>query len=356
MDKDLIKKNKNKIKNFWLDLPKPIIALAPMADVTDEPFRKIIAKYSKMGKKVGKINGEKVFGGPSVFWTEFVSADGLASRGREKLMNILDYSRSERPIVAQIFSSNPENIAKAVELVEKLGFAGVDINMGCPDKSIEKQGAGAAHIKNQDRAIEVIRSAKGAAKKIPVSVKTRIGYNSPDFGWIEKVLNEKVAVLTIHARTRKEMSLVPANWEYVKKVVEMRNRISPETLILGNGDVRNLTEAKARVLETGADGVMIGRGIFGNPWLFNPMNPEVTVREKLEVLAEHSKYFEKKLKDIKSFAVMKKHFKAYVSGWNGAKELRIKLMEQDDSKGVSAVIKDYLKNTEKSILDSVILN
>jgi nifR3 family TIM-barrel protein len=346
-NKKSIKNNKTEIKNFWLNLPKPIIVLAPMADVTDEPFRKLIAKYSRMGKKGG---------GPSALWTEFVSADGLASRGKDKLMHILDYSKTEKPIVAQIFGSNPENISKAVELAEGLGFDGVDINMGCPDKSIEKQGAGAGHIKNPDRAVEVIRTAKNSAKSIPISVKTRIGYNAPDMGWIERVLAERVAVLTVHARTRKEMSLVPANWDYVKQAVELRNRISPETLIFGNGDVKNLDEAQKRIEETGADGVMIGRGIFGNPWLFDSELPKITIEEKLNVLIEHSKYFEKKLGGIKSFAVMKKHFKAYVSGWEGAKDLRIKLMEQNDAKGVAKIIKEYIKNTEKTILNSVILN
>lgn len=318
-----------------------------MADVTDSAFRSIIAKYGK----------------PDIFWTEFVSADGLVladKNGQERLKKNLRFSQKERPIIAQLFTSNPANMAKAVKLVKKLGFDGVDINMGCPDRSVEKQGAGAALIKNPALAREVLRAAKKAAGSMPVSVKTRLGYNKDELEvWLPQLLIEEPAAVTIHARTRKEMSDVPARWERVKRAVEIRNELKSRTLILGNGDVKDLADAREKIKETGADGVMLGRAIFGNPWLFSDLTPNPSphgrgasflpregrlggVALKLKVLAEHTSLFEKHYKDIKSFAVMKKHFKAYVSGFDGAHDLRAKLMETENSKQVKTIINDYL--------------
>lgn len=309
-----------------------------MADVTDAAFRRIIAKRGR----------------PDVFWTEFVSADGLCSPGRKVLLKDLMFTRKERPIVAQLFSSNPDKMREAARLVAKLGFDGIDINMGCPDKSIEKQGAGAAMMKNPENARAIIRAAKEeialARKKIPVSVKTRIGYNKNEIAtWIPQILEEGVAALTIHCRTRKEMSLVPARWEHVREVVALRDALAPETLILGNGDVKDIADARAKAAEFGADGVMLGRAIFGNPWLFSELHTKdgkpfvPTLEERLETLVEHAKLFKKLLGDVKSFAVMKKHFKAYVGGFDDAKELRIKLMECEDWKGMKREIALFLK-------------
>lgn len=328
--------------NFWRDLDRPFFALAPMSDVTDEPFRRMIAKYSKIDSSRKDV----------VMWTEFVSADGLCSKGREHLMHILKYSESERPIVAQIFGSNIANLEETSRLIAELGFDGVDINMGCPDKSIEKQGAGAGMIKTPEVALEAIRAMRRGCKNIPVSVKTRLGYNEIDLGWIETLLSEKPDALTVHLRTRKEMSEVPAKWDLMKEVVELRNKISPETVLLGNGDVKSLDDARAKVLETGCDGVMIGRGIFGNPWFFGKgVNvAEITPRMRLEVMLEHTQAFEEILggvKGVKNFAVMKKHYKAYVSGWDGAKELRIKLMEAENAKEVGEIVNKYIIDISK---------
>ena len=343
--------------NFWKKLKdgkkpgEPIIVVAPMADVTDPAFRQIIAKYSRMTDKSG--NGG-VIGGPDVMWTEFVSADGLCSPGRPKLIGDLDFTEGERPIVAQLFTSNPENMEKAAALVQELGFDGIDINMGCPAVPIEKQGAGAAHIKDSARAREVIQAALRGAPNLPVSVKTRIGYNKNEIStWVAELLKEPIAVLTIHCRTRKEMSDVPARWEHVKEVVEMRDKLGSETLIFGNGDVKTLADARQKARETGADGVMIGRGIFGNPWLFDHARTAgegdenavalPSIRERLNVLAEHTLLYDKLLGKRKNFAIMKKHFKAYVNGWEGAKEFRMKLMEAADAQGVARMIEDYLE-------------
>lgn len=324
----LIKKKQNKT-NFWESLKRPIFVLAPMANVTDAAFRKIIVKYGK----------------PDVVWTEFVSADGLMSPGKEKLLIDLEYSKQERPIVAQLFTGHPEAMRGAAKLVWELGFDGLDINMGCPDRAVEKQGGGASMIKNSKLAIEVIRAAQECVNhSIPVTVKTRIGYNKVDLSWIETLLKLNLPVLTVHLRTRKEMSDVPAHWEIMPEIVKLRDQVQanllPEkrTLIIGNGDVKDISDGQQKIKESGCDGVMIGRGIFGTPWLFEKSNIK-TPEERLNILAEHTTLFEKKFKGIKSFAVMKKHFKAYVSGWDGAKELRNQLMETNSAKEVRKVIR-----------------
>jgi nifR3 family TIM-barrel protein len=318
---------------------RPIMVLAPMANVTDAASRRIIAKYGK----------------PDVMWTEFVSADGLCSpAGREALLRDLVYSEAERPIVAQLFSSNPDKMREAAALIVKLGFDGLDINMGCPDRSIEKQGAGAAHIKNPALAKEVIRAAmEGVDGKIPISVKTRIGYNKNELDtWVPELLSTGIAALTIHARTRKEMSKVPARWEHVKKAVEIRDSLQGagstgknRTLIFGNGDALDWADGEAKARAAGADGVMFGRAIFGNPWLFNKNNPAADatdIPERLRVMLEHTEAFEELLGDVKHFAIMKKHYKAYVTGWEGAKELRVRLMAAQTSKEAKDIVAEYL--------------
>ncbi len=311
--------------------------LAPMADVTDSAFRKTIAKYGK----------------PDVFFTEFVSADGLfhtreiqkIKDEKNPLMLDLKYSEEERPIVAQIFSSKPEMIEYASRLMLELGFDGVDINMGCPHSKIEKQGAGAALIKNPKLAKTLIQSAKrGVQNKIPVSVKTRIGYNKNEIEtWLPEVMLEKPNALTLHARTRKEMSKVPARWEHVKRAVELRDelKLNDEIFIIGNGDVTSVKEAQKKTKETNADGVMIGRGIFGNPWLFSEHIP--STKEKLEVLKEHCMHYGKLCRH-KNFAIMKKHFKAYITGFDGAKELRVKLFSTNNVDEAVKELEEYIKN------------
>jgi len=345
------------MRNFWQEIKRPIFCLAPMADVTDCAFRQIIAKYGK----------------PEIFWTEFVSADGLAHPvAREKLLVDFIYGENEHPIVAQIFGSNAENIKKASALCKKLGFDGIDINMGCPDKSIEKQCSGAAMIKDPKLARECIRGAIEGGGGLPVSVKTRIGYNKNEIEtWIPELLKENLAALTVHLRTRKEMSDVPAHWDLMKRIVEIRDEMKVKTLILGNGDIMNLEDAEKKIKETGCDGVMLGRAIFGNPFLFAPRQEAslkkhenfllkifsvrrrhssqgfsqellVSTRKKLKVMVEHTKLFEKMLGKHKNFAIMKKHYKAYCNGFDGAKELRVKLMEAADARQVENIVNNFL--------------
>src|SRR3989338_2017127 len=315
------------MQGFWKNLPKPFFALAPLANVTDAAFRAVIAKYGK----------------PHVMFTEFVSADGLFMGGMEKLMFDLLFGAKERPIVAQFFTARPENMEKAAMLARELGFDGIDINMGCPDRSIERQGAGAAHMKNPKLAREIIRAAKKGALDLPVSIKTRIGYNKDELeSWLPELLAAEPAAITLHARTRKEMSKVPAHWNRVKDAVKIRDSLKSKTLIVGNGDTFNIVDARMRATESGADGIMLGRAIFGNPWMFREYAP--SLGEKLEVLVEHTELFEQLLGSVKNFAIMKKHYKAYVNGWEGAKELRVKLMGAASAREVQMTVEKYLED------------
>lgn len=385
--------------NIWQQLRKqqengnnkPFFCVAPMADVTDAAFRRMIAKYSRHGEKDG---------GPTVMWTEFVSANGLMSKGREVLQRDLSYAEVERPIVAQLFSADPEKMEAAAEFVANLGFDGIDINMGCPDKTIEKQGAGAFMITTPEQALAIIAAVqRGVArsqavsqgKEIGISVKTRVGYASESIDtWIPLLLTSGIHALSVHARTRKDLSKVPAQWKYLKKVVALRNRFAPEVVIIGNGDVISLADGHKKALYSGVDGVMVGRALFGNPWFFDSTRaivatlpkkrspffirciaafptitrffgelletkrgaPQsaiapITPIERMQVLLEHTFLFESLLGDIKSFAIMKKHYKAYCTGFVGAKELRLQLMETHSAAEVLPIISTFLKQQAK---------
>jgi nifR3 family TIM-barrel protein len=323
------------MKNFWASLPKPFFVLAPLADVTDPAFRKLIAKYSKPG-------------GPHVMYTEFVSADGLAlapEEGRKKLMRDLEFSESERPIVAQFFTATPKHMEMAAALAQELGFDGVDINMGCPADTIVWQGAGSNLIKNPPLALELIAAARQGAPSLPVSVKTRLGYNQDEVeSWVPALLSAQPVALTLHARTKKEMSKVPAHWDRIKRAVEIRNELGSEALVVGNGDLKDIEDAKEKIKESEADGAMLGRAIFGRPWLFSHAQDSQNVEMRLKIAVEHTKLFEQMLGDIKSFAIMKKHFKAYVEGFAGAKELRMELMETKSAAEVEQVVSHFLQH------------
>lgn len=320
------KKNTNPLNpTYQGDFKNPFFVLAPMADVTDAAFRQIIAKYGK----------------PDVFWTEFVSVDGLCSVGKEKLLIDLKYGENERPIVAQIFGNDPEHFEKTARMLVEMGFDGIDINMGCPVKKILNQNSCSALIRTPELAKEIILATKRGAGSIPVSVKTRIGFSKVEIDtWIPVILETEPAVLTVHLRTAKEMSLVPAHWELMKKIVEIRDKMGKDTLIIGNGDVVDIEDGKKKAQETGCDGIMLGRAIFGNPWLFTGKVP--TTEEKLEVMIEHTKLFEEVLGEKKNFAIMKKHYKAYVNGFVGAKELRMKLMDAENAEEVEGIVKEFL--------------
>jgi nifR3 family TIM-barrel protein len=321
--------------NVWTKRKRPIICLAPMADVTDAAYRKILVTRGK----------------PDVLWTEFVSADGLLhapEKGKQRLMADLQFSAGEHPIIAQFFTSDPEAMRHAAALAREMGFDGIDINMGCPDRTIEKQKAGAALIKDPTRAREVIRAAKEGAGELPVSVKTRLGYNTDVLEtWLSELLAEKPAAVTIHARTRKEMSKVPARWERIKRAVEIRNELASETLIIGNGDVIDVHDALRKTEETGCDGAMLGRALFANPWVFASDADRLrTPKERYTAALEHTKVFDEMLGTLKSFATMKKHYKAYINNFDGAAHIRGELMVLTDTQSAIAALERLIKEAQ----------
>ena len=312
-------------QGFWTALPQPFFVLAPMAGVTDAAMRRLIAFHGK----------------PHVLWTEFVSADGLCSPGQARLRRDLEYSEIERPIVAQLYGANPATMERAAALVAEWGFDGIDINMGCPDRGVEKRGAGAALSKAPALAQALIRAAQRGARGLPVSVKIRLGYDRNELDtWLPALLDTAPAVVTIHARTRQEMSRGPAHWEALVHAATLRQRAGSPTYLMGNGDVVDLTDARQKAHQTGIEGVMLGRAVFGNPWLF--CEPCIAaarpVAERLQVMLEHSRLFTALLSDIKSFDVMKKHLKAYVTGIPDARRLVIQLMETRSVADVEAIV------------------
>lgn len=305
------------------------MALAPLDDVTDSAFREIIAKYGK----------------PDVMYTEFTSADGLASKeGRKRLIHDLRFSKGERPIVAQFFGAEPKHFTTAAKLAVELGFDGVDINMGCPIDHVCKTHAGSGLIRDPKLAQEIIRATQKGARDLPVSVKTRAGYNTESIEeWIGSLLEAKPAAIVLHARTKKEMSKVPARWELVGEAVEVRNKMKSKTLILGNGDVKSIEHGKELAEKYGADGFMIGRAIFGNPWLFSRRDiAGIPLKERLEVLREHVLLYDDHLGGIKPFDFMRKHFKSYMEGFDGAKKFREPFMLAKDAKEVLGLLDETI--------------
>ncbi len=298
---------------MWDTLPKPFFVLAPLDDVTDIVFREIVAEAGR----------------PDVFFTEFTNVEALFSKGREATLPRLTFTPRQHPIVAQLWGITPENFYKAAQLVGELGFDGIDINMGCPDKNVRKSGACSALIDNRPLAAEIIAATKEGARQLPVSVKTRLGVRALQTeDWIGWLLEQNLSALTIHGRTVAEMSDVPAHWDEIGRAVELRNKVAPSTYMIGNGDVMNLREGHERVAESGVDGVMIGRGIFHNLRLFNrEKNAEWPVNDRLRTLARHVELFEKTWGQSKNPATMKKFLKMYVSDFPGASALRENLMQ-----------------------------
>jgi nifR3 family TIM-barrel protein len=317
--------------NFWQTLAKPILVLAPMENVTDTVLRRVIARYGK----------------PSVFFTEFTNVEGMFSKGQRVVNQRLQYTEEERPLVAQIWGSEPENFYRAAQKLIEMGFDGIDLNMGCPARGPVHRGVCSGLINNRPRAREIIQATQeGAAGVIPVSVKTRLGFRAIDFSWIQFVLEQKPAVLTVHLRTVAEMSRVPAHWDQMKTVVEMRNALGRETLVIGNGDVKSLAEAHQRVQESGADGVMVGRGIFTDPFLFaehttiNDKTPE----EKMQLLLDHMRLWQETWGTSKHFPTLRKFFKVYANGFPGAQELRMQLMEAETPAETEQIVAAFLES------------
>lgn len=317
--------------NFsWNSLKKPIFVLAPMEDVTDCAFREMFAKHGK----------------PDVLFTEFVSTEGLMHpEGRKKLKIDLAYTEIQRPMVAQIWGADPEKFYRVAEYLVELGFDGIDINMGCPQSKEIQANSCAALIRTPKLAQEIIKATQKGAGSLPVSVKTRLGYSKTDEldTWLKTLLEMELDAITMHGRTKQEMSKVPAHWDKIAEAVQIRNSEKSKTLILGNGDVHSRQEGMDRVRETGVDGIMIGRGAFGNPWLFREDGYQPSIEERFRVMLEHAELFEKMFTGIKSFTIMRKHFKAYCSGFAGAAELRAQLMETKDLAETKKIVEEYLK-------------
>jgi nifR3 family TIM-barrel protein len=302
------------MSNFWQTLSKPFFVLAPMEEVTDTVFRRIISSCGR----------------PDVMVTEFTSVEGLASEiGRSKVIHRLQYTPSEQPLVAQIWGITPEHYYQAGVYAREQGFAGLDINMGCPVKKVIKQGACSALIKNPSLASDIIKAAQEGAQDIPVSVKTRIGFSEIQTEeWIGFLLQHKLDALTVHGRTVKELSDYPTHWDEIGKAVKLKNQLSPETVIIGNGDILSYQQGLAMVEQYQVDGIMIGRGVFHNPWIFNPkIDPnDLSTKVKVQKLIDHIQLFQQTWGNEKHLAVMKKCFKMYLNNFPGASEIRAKLM------------------------------
>jgi len=298
--------------NFWQKLKMPFFILAPMDGVTDTVFRQIVASTGK----------------PHVFFTEFVPVDALLSKGQERALQSLKFTEAERPIVAQIWGSDPEKFYKVAQLLRVMKFDGIDINMGCPDKAAIKKGACAALIKTPQLAKEIIEATIKGAGGLPVSVKTRIGFHKIETtDWIKTLLQTPISALIMHLRTVKEMSKPPAHWDEISKAVKVRKKLGSKALIIGNGDVKSLEEAREKCRKYGIDGVMIGRGIFDNVGLFNENIESASPQQNVDLLINHLNLFKQTWGDNKHFALMKKFVKCYVNNFRDAAEHREKLMQ-----------------------------
>jgi len=299
--------------NFWNELPRPFFILAPMEAVTDVVFRHVVSAAAR----------------PDIFFTEFTNASSYCSeQGIHSTRGRLAFTNDEHPMVAQIWGSKPEEFAHMARGLADLGYKGIDINMGCPDKSVVKGGAGSALICNPELAAQLIASAKEGG--LPVSVKTRLGYSHTDEwrAWLTHILQQDVVNLTIHLRTRKEMSKVDAHYDMIPEIKALRDEIAPHTLLTINGDIRDRQHGEELVAQYGVDGIMIGRGIFGNPFAFEH-NKQTHSREQLLGLLHlqldlHDKYTAEL--GPRKFEPLKRFFKIYVREFDGASELREKLM------------------------------
>jgi tRNA-dihydrouridine synthase len=312
-------------------LPKPFFVLAPMDDVTDTVFRRIVADCAA----------------PDLYFTEFVNADGLQSPGRPKLLKKLRFTTSEQPLIAQIWGRDPDNFRKTAEqvadgtLARELGlpdginFAGVDLNMGCPQKNEVKNGTCAALINDRPLAEEIIMATQeGLAGRLPLSVKTRLGFSEIDMTWIEFLLNKKLKMLTIHGRTKAQMSKVPADWEAIGRVRELRDQLSPDTLIVGNGDVMSRQQGLDLAKKYKLDGIMIARGIFQDPFVFAEHSPwpQQAAQQRQLLYKKHVELFAKTWKKgERPIQTLNKFCKIYINGFDGAKELREQLMSAGSS-------------------------
>lgn len=320
-------------ENFWQELPKPFFVLAPMEDVTDLVFRHVVAEAGR----------------PDVFFTEFTNSesychpDGIKSvRGR------LTFTEDEQPIVAHIWGDNPDNFRKMSIGMAELGFKGIDINMGCPVPNVAGRGKGSGLILRPDVAAELIEAAKAGG--LPVSVKTRLGYKEIDEWkeWLAHILKQDIANLSIHLRTRKEMSAVDAHWELIPEIKALRDEIAPSTLLTINGDIPDRQVGLELAEKYGIDGVMIGRGIFKNPFAFEKVPKEHSPEEYLDLLKLQLDLQDKYAEELpRSMSGLHRFFKIYVKGFRGAGELRNQLMNTKSTDEVRSLLNSFELNKEE---------
>lgn len=317
--------------SIWENLPTPFFILAPMENVTDTVFRQIVISCGK----------------PDLFFTEFTNTDGMTSIGRKFVEKRLLFTPEEQPLIAQIWGTNPKHFYDTAKICTEMGFSGIDLNMGCPVKDVMMHGACSALIDNPSLARELIQATKdGAGSAMPISVKTRIGTKTiKTEEWVTFLLEQDIAALTIHGRTSKEQSLVPAHWDEIGKAVQIRNMMGLQTKIIGNGDVESRADGVEKAERYGLDGIMIGRGIFKNPWVFNPdIQPtQITPQMRLEKLIEHIELFEKTWEGSKPFPTLKKFVKAYVQGFTNASDVRTVCMESKTAEELKKYIHTVLK-------------
>lgn len=314
-------------ENFWRDLPRPFFILAPMEDVTDVVFRHVVSEAAR----------------PDVFFTEFTNTVSYCHpEGKESVRGRLTFTEDEQPMVAHIWGDEPKYFKQMSIGLADAGFKGIDINMGCPVANVATKGKGSGLINFPEKAAEIIQATKAGG--LPVSVKTRIGYTDVEEwrGWLTHLFKQDIANLSIHLRTRKEMSDVDAHWELIPAIKQLRDDIAPQTLLTINGDILDRQMGLELVEKYGVDGVMIGRGIFKNPFAFEADKKEHDYKELLALLERHLDLFDhySSLED-RSFKPLRRFFKIYVRGFRGASELRNELMSTHTTREVREVLKRY---------------
>ena len=315
-----------------------MLVLAPMYNVTDVAFRQLVAGC----------------GSPDLFMTEFVNVDGLFSPGRVRLEPFLYREDSHStPVIAQIWGQNPENYYKAATFVKELGFNGIDINIGCPDKTVVKNNGCSALIqaKNHQLVSEMIKALASAKTGLPISIKTRLGFKQFDLGWFEFLFNQpNVSMVTIHGRTVAELSKVPARWDDIEKIRQLRDQINPAIKIVGNGDVADKDDAETKQKQHKLDGVMIGRSIFTNPFLFaKPLDywKGQTAKFKIKLFIKHIDLFLGSYPNgERNFAPLKKFLKVYLSDFSTASALRSSVAESTSAGQARQILTSFLKTID----------
>ncbi|WP_156856555.1 tRNA-dihydrouridine synthase [Oceanobacillus sp. AG] len=316
--------------NFWHELPKPFFILAPMEDVTDVVFRHVVSEAAR----------------PDVFFTEFTNTESYCHPdGKQSVRGRLTFTEDEQPIVAHIWGNKPEHFREMSIGMAEAGFRGIDINMGCPVPNVAANGKGAGLIRHPEVAAEVIQAVKAGG--LPVSVKTRLGYTRVEEwrDWLTHIFEQDIVNLSIHLRTRKEMSKVDAHWEMIPEIKKLRDEIAPNTLLTINGDIPDRQTGLELVERYGVDGVMIGRGIFKNPFAFEKEKKDHSPEELLNLLRLHLDLFDKYSEiEPRSFKPLRRFFKIYVREFRGSSELRHELMSTETTDEVRVLLDRFQLN------------